>query len=310
MTYTPKPKIKFEQQQILPIFSFALMLICAAVYVMSAQPSAQKWIVANCFVVNNMSKLLSDTMTLLKAGAINMAGTNLTTFVTACCMSTFASLDRVQVVGNCYFLYVFGSSVEQRIGPPRFMMLCLIATILPWPFVLFEAGKLGVNACYYGPFFLICAILGASFVFPPEKKINTEWFKSARGNIFETEPRASMTDKYQFKPAFFMCLFFIYEGVMWYLQNQANPALKILGVIPGVAAVFIGYVMVTMLVFSATGSLKDGPMRLMAVKMYNDILKLDVGHDMAIRGTSMSLGLPPERVREWVSAQKGKMRIS
>ena len=76
------------------------------------------------------------------------------------------------------------------------------------------------------------------------------------------------------------------------------------------AALLSGSVLVSCLVCSATGSLKDGPMRLMAVKMYNDILKLDVGHDMAIKGTSMALGLPPERVKEWILAQKGKMRIS
>ena len=47
----------------------------------------------------------------------------------------------------------------------------------------------------------------------------------------------------------------------------------------------------------------------MCIRKYNQILKLDVGHDVAIRGTSMALGLPEERVKEWVSQQKGKMSV-
>ena len=45
-------------------------------------------------------------------------------------------------------------------------------------------------------------------------------------------------------------------------------------------------------------------MRLITVKMYNDIIKLDVGHETAIKGTAHALGLPPERVKEWVGKQK------
>lgn len=61
------------------------------------------------------------------------------------------------------------------------------------------------------------------------------------------------------------------------------------------------------MVWNATGSLKDGALRLQTVRMYNDILKLDVGHDTAIKGTKeVALGLPPERVKEWVIAQKAK----
>lgn len=317
MTNSIKPKIQFEQQQILPIFSYMLVFTCAAMYwVSESHGGSEHWIMGNCFVVKDMQELVDtikaamSAMFVGQAGAYEIFAGAVTKFISAVFNSTFASIDRWQVVGNCYFLYVFGAGLEQRIGPPRFMLLVLLSLVLPWPFVLFEAGKMGLNACFFGPFFLLCTMLGATFVFPPERKINTEWFKSARGNIFATEPRADMTAKYQYKPTFFMMLFIAYEGFMYWYMGQTHPALKIAGIVPGVAALMTGYVLVSALVWSATGSLKDGPLRLMAVKMYNDILKLDVGHDMAIRGTSMALGLPPERVKEWIGAQKGKMRIS
>jgi len=48
----------------------------------------------------------------------------------------------------------------------------------------------------------------------------------------------------------------------------------------------------------------------MCIRKYNDTLKLDVGHDAAVRTTAMALGLPEDRVKQWVAKQKGKMRIS
>ncbi len=316
MTNSIKPKIQFEPQQILPIGSYMLVFICAFMFWQSATAGNDSWIMRNCFVVKDMSELFQGLQALLtatfsgRAGASELFLSNLGKFMAVAFNSTFASLDRVQVFGNVYFLYVFGACLEQRIGNGRFILLVLLSLFVPWPFVLFESGKLGLNACYFGPFFLLCTLLGATFVFPPERKINTEWFKSSRGNIFATEPRADMTAKYQFKPTFFMGLFICYEGFMVWLLSHSHPELKVVGIIPGVAALLTGYIIVSVLVWSATGSLKDGPLRLMAVKMYNDILKLDVGHEMAIKGTSMALGLPPERIREWITAQRGKMSIS
>lgn len=214
MTNSIKPKIHFEQQQILPIFSYLLVFICAGMYwVSESGGGSSRWILANCFVIQPMSELLSNLQTLLgavfagKAGAYELFSQNLTKFITTVFNSSFASIDRYQVFGNCYFLYVFGAGLEQRIGPPRFLVLIALSLFVPWPFVLFEAGRMGMNACFFGPFFLLCTLLGATFVFPPERKINTEWFKSSRGNIFATEPRADMTAKYQYKPTFFMILF-------------------------------------------------------------------------------------------------------
>jgi hypothetical protein len=126
-----------------------------------------------------------------------------------------------------------------------------------------------------------------------------------------------MMTKYQFKPTLFLTLFVV-AMVAEYFYNIGlstyipafHPGLKTVSIIAGVGSVILGYVTVSLIVWSATGSLKDGPMRLITVKMYNDIIKLDVGHETAIKGTAHALGLPPERVKEWVMKQKGTMRIS
>lgn len=312
------PKIKFESQSVIPIGTMLLIFVCGATYVSAATQGAahiETWIANNGFIGAEAAKSWSEITSLLKmvfSGSGNALGalqTNIGELLTTCFTATFSSLDVYQVAANCYFLWAFGASVEPRVGIPRFMMLMILGVILPWAAVYFEAVR-DPNHVYYGPCFLICCFIGATFVFPPEKKINTEWFRSSRGNIFAKPTGEDMTSKYQFKPMLFTILFILYQGFIFFWTGHNYPALKNYAIIGGIVSMFIGYISVSVMVWSATGSLADGPMRLMTVKMYNDILRLDVGHDMAIRGTSQALGLPPERVKEWVNAQKGKMKVS
>lgn len=305
------PKIKFEQQQVVPIGTMLLIFLCAVTYVQAAQGAGQteNWITNHGFIGPQAGKNLSDALSLLRLGAFSEFQTSITQILTNCYYATFASLDVYQVAANCYFLWAFGASVEPRVGIGRFMMLAMLGIALPWLVVTYEASR-DPGHVIYGPALLICSFIGATFVFPPEKKINTEWFKSSRGNIFAKPTGEDMTSKFQFKPVLFTIIFIAYQGFIAFWTSHNYPALKNYAVIGEIGAMLLGYVAVSVMVWSATGSLADGPMRLMCVKMYNDILRLDVGHEMAIKGTSMSLGLPPERVREWVAAQKGKMKIS
>ena len=101
----------------------------------------------------------------------------------------------------------------------------------------------------------------------------------------------------------------VYEAGVWFFTKTFSPEYHVMHLYPILGAFFVGYTFALFLVYSATGDLKEGPLKLMTIRRYNDILKLDVGHEMAVRGTSMSMGLPEERVREWVAKQKGKMKI-
>jgi hypothetical protein len=321
-----KPKIQFDAQQVIPICSMMLIVCCASVYVMAAGTngsSADLWITNHCFSAPKVAATWNECLTLLMAGmkgtanAFTLLSTRITDLLTTCFIASFASADRYQVVISCYLLWVFGASMEQRLGFARFFMLILMAVLLPWFLVAFQEASRDTSSTYYGPFFLLSTLVGASFVFPPEKKINANWFKSARGDIFAKAEEVDLMAKYQFKPMLFLTLFIILQaGVYFYNVGLStyvpafHPGLKTISLLGAAGAVLLGYVSVSLIVWSATGSLKDGPMRLITVKMYNDIIKLDVGHETAIKGTAHALGLPPERVKEWVVKQKGKMRVS
>ena len=321
-----KPKIQFDAQQTIPLASMMLIVCCASVYVMAAGSNgsaADLWITNHCFSAPKAAAMWNESLTLLMAGlkgtasAFSLLGQHLTDLMQTCFISSFASADRYQVVISCYFLWVFGASMEQRLGFARFFMLILMAVLLPWFLVGFQEASRDPSSTYYSPFLLLSTLVGASFVFPPEKKINANWFKSARGDIFAKPQEVDLMARYQFKPMLFLSLFIVFQaGIYFYNVGLASlipafhPGLKTISLLAAAGAVLLGYVSVSLIVWSTTGSLKDGPMRLITVKMYNDILKLDVGHEMAIRGTSQALGLPPERVKEWVMKQKGKMRVS
>ncbi|MBU6451171.1 MAG: hypothetical protein KGS72_05285 [Cyanobacteria bacterium REEB67] len=321
-----RPKIQFDAQHTKPLASFMLIILCGSVYVMAAGPtgsSSDDWITNNCFNPAKCAATWGETVQLFVAGlkgtpnAFALVSTNISDLVKICFLSAFASADRYQVVINCYLLWVFGASMEQRIGFARIFMLVLLAVLLPWFVVGFEAATRDPASTYYSPFLMLSTLVGASFVFPPEKKINTEWFKSSRGDIFAKQEELDLMSRYQFKPMMFLSLFIVLEaGIYFYnlgfgkVLEAHHPGLKTFALLACAAAVMLGYLTVSLIVWSATGSLKDGPMRLITVKMYNDILKLDVGHETAIKGTAHALGLPPERVKEWVMKQKGKMRVS
>jgi|GEM_PF-467242 len=321
-----KPKIQFEAQQVIPLVSMMLIVCFAAVYVMAAGSNGSAsdlWIKNHCFKAPEVAAKWGESLTLLMAGlkgtpnAFTVAFQQLGDLINICFMSTFASADRYQVVISCYLMWVYGASMEQRLGLARFFMMIPLAVLIPWGVVAFDAASRDPQSIYYGPFLMLATLVGASFVFPPEKKINTAWFKSARGDIFAKPEEVDLMSKYQFKPMLFLTLFIVLQtGIYFYNLGFStyipafHPGLKTVSLLASAVAVLLGYVSASLIVWSATGSLKDGPMRLITVKMYNDIIRLDVGHETAIKGTAHALGLPPERVKEWVMKQKGKMRVS
>jgi membrane associated rhomboid family serine protease len=315
---TITPKIKFDTQQVIPIASLMLVFMFGINYVMAAShgPNLEKWLTNSCLMGVSASKSVDTAMSYLKlafsgnGAAFVPVQQAFIDFITFCFNASFASLDVQQVAVNCFFMWAFGASLEQRIGAGRFFLVCMLGASLPWVMAYYEVVTRDPIHCYYGPFFMFCVLVGASFVFPPEKKINTEWFRSSRGNIFAKQEAVDFTTRYQFKPMLFLVLFIAYETGMYFYVGKSYPILKNALILSGIGAIFVGYLAVSVIVWSATGSLKDGPMRLMCVKMYNDILRLDVGHETAIKGTAHALGLPPERVKEWVAKQKGKLGVS
>ena len=174
-----KPKIQFEAKQVLPLCSIMLIIACAGIFVMSAgtaRSSTDLWITNHCFSAPKVAAMWNESLTLLVSGlkgtasAFTLLSAHLSDLLNLCFLSTFATADRYQVVVSCYFFWVYGASLEQRLGFPRTFLVVLLAVILPWFVVGFEAASRDPSSVYYGSFFLLATLVGASFVFPPGRK--------------------------------------------------------------------------------------------------------------------------------------------
>lgn len=257
---------------------------------------AQRWMDNNSFTAITMQQWIVNQQWEKIFGQLPMAS-----------MAAFAGF---QVIGNSYFLWFFGSKVEQKMGAGRYFLLCLAAMYIPYVVLWYEGYRLADANHYYGPCFLILTVLGAYFLFPEPKEINTKWFKQSRGEIFVRDQQKDLTKKYEKRNVkLYILLFALYEVGLYFYSIKITAGYLTFHWLPALAGLIMGYLVAGFLVWSATGSLQDGAIKLMCIRKYNQILKLDVGHDVAIRGTSMALGLPEERVKEWVSQQKGKMSV-
>jgi|AGTN01.3.fsa_nt_gi Rhomboid family. len=224
-------------------------------------------------------------------------------------LSSFAAW---QLGLNCYLMWALGATIEQRLGAARYVVLVLLTIFVSYGVLVWDRFDKGDMHYFYGPTFILAALVGAGMVFPEIKQINTQWFKKSRGEIFSREPTKTASSKYKIKTKFFVMLFLAYTAGSWYYSRtfmSGSDGFQTFEAVPFVISLILGYLMAWFLVWSATGTLREGPVKLMCIRKYNDIKKLDVGHEVAVRGTSMALGLPEDRVREWTKEQQGKMNI-
>lgn len=256
---------------------------------------AQRWMDINSFTAISMQTWFTNGQWDKISGNLPMAS-----------MASFAGW---QCIGNCFFLWFFGAKVEQKMGAGRYFFLIILAMFVPLLALWWDRYQVADATHFYGPAYIILAVMAAALLFPEPKKINTQWFKQTRGEIFTREEKADFTKKYTPNVKLFFLVFIAYEAGCWYWSNTVTPGYQTFHWVPAVTALIMGYGMTAFMVWSATGSLQDGALKLMTIRKYNQMLKLDVGHEVAVRGTSMALGLPEERVNMWVAEQKGKMGV-
>jgi membrane associated rhomboid family serine protease len=232
----------------------------------------------------------------------------------------FSSFTILQMAFNCYFFWVFGKHVETKLGPMRYLILISIGMFVPM-MVLYYDTVLSHNDTYFvGAPFLLTTFIGTYMVFPPVPKSKMgsgETFTKPKNEIFRRGGRPDPLDKYIANPWMFVMVFALIQAAFHFWLTLPK-AFWIFSPMPGydnviasplVVGCFLGWLMGYMLEQQATAGLKTSPMTLMAVKRYHELLDLDVSHDDALKGTARTLGLPYDKVKEWVAKNKGSMRI-
>jgi membrane associated rhomboid family serine protease len=242
--------------------------------------------------------------------------------VLAWAMGNFVAISLWQMIASTYFMWLFGVVVEKRLGPGRYALLLLLGSTFPWLLQMWDATRsplflmpgdnpVKFEICYIGPTVVTFAIMGAYMVLaPPQKRDLGGGMPRPRGEIFRKTQDKPVTEKIGLNPWTFIILFIVYALSLHFALSLLYKGFDSAGIYACLLATGIGYGMAYTLLQSAVESFKDGPMKLEAIRRYNELLDLDVKSDDAIKGAARAMGLPADQVRAWVAQNKGRLRVS
>lgn len=302
--------MEFQDRPSTPVLTGILVLCTIVNYSISRgvfTPGTRfdSWLANNCYNLSHVKPLLDEK----NYPGLMGIGYN----------TTFSSFDIIQMGFTLYFFWVFGKHVEQKLGPIRFVILIFLGITVPLFVLHWQMSTTDNDTIFVGPMFLLCTILGTYMVFPPlpKSKIGHGETGQKKEGIFRKGGRPDPLDKYIANPWMFVGTFVVLQGLMWYWIHLEKPfwifkgmqGYDILSPLPCLTGAAIGWVIGYMLERQATDRLKESPMTLQAVKRYHELVDLDVGHEEALRGTARTLGLPYDKVKEWVHKNRGSMRI-
>jgi Rhomboid family len=297
--------IEIQDKPTAPVFTFMLMFGMLGAYSMATLQRMDWWLSHNSFQQDHVFEMLHK---------MDIVG-----LLTVSTMATFASFHIVQMSFNIYFLWVFSKHTEQKLGPGRFILLLVTAMYLPWIFTYVDLMRQPQLSELYllSPAMMLCCIIGCYMVFPPvPKSVLGDGNIRPKNEIFRRGQRADPLDKYIANPYTFVGVFAAVQVLMhlWCTIGFTDYFKPMKGydvwmLVPALLSVGVGYALGRGFLASATAHFKEGPLTLAALKRYYELLELDVNHDEAIRGTARTLGLPYEKVREWVAKNKGKLRV-
>lgn len=298
------PKIKFEDRPTFPLITAVIVFLYVFVY----------WMVANNKIVAN-DKLIeiwvdhnvwqtTTAVELVRSGKWQQ-------LLSMVVLSTFAQINLWQLVGNMYFTWVFGTIVERRLEFGRYMVLVILGIFAPWLVLGIDTYLKASDSIYYfGPVYLITTILGAYLVFPPEKRIRLgSSMPKPRNEIFRRDPPVDITKKFGISPWNFIVFFVAFEIVAHFFVVNTWTGYDTVRLWPLAAALAIGYGIAWALICSITGVIREGPLKLLALRRYRELMRLDIKHEDALKGTSQALGLPYEKVRDWIAKTKNTMHV-
>ena len=214
--------------------------------------------------------------------------------------STFCSANIWHMLGGAYFLWVFGSTVELRLGLQRYLVLVVMSWLGSWLIVSLDAG-LASSGLYIGPGFLTAGIIGAYLLFFPEKKINPGGNIGRSTSIFKHEPDEEPAAHFGISPWWLLISFVFFEVAMHFILTNMSVQFDNLRFVPTVGAFLLGLVSCALLVAQASRGRAGNPLTVLAVQHYRHLRTLDLGHEESLEGTAKLMSCPVEQVRVWVS---------
>jgi membrane associated rhomboid family serine protease len=213
--------------------------------------------------------------------------------------ATFVQTSIWSFIANIYFVWLFGSTLESRLGTLRYLVLVLACIFGGWYLLYMDIGTTS-QYVFLGPGILTCGLIGGYLIFFPEKKINPGG-QLRSYKIFKNAKDPNPADSFGISPYILIAIFIAYQVAMFHFMTNTPYNFANMKVIPAIATFIIGNLLALVLVMMSTASVGGHPLRRLAVQRYQQLRALDMTHDQAISGSARLLSVPEEQVKSWVA---------
>ncbi|MBX9878708.1 MAG: rhomboid family intramembrane serine protease [Candidatus Obscuribacterales bacterium] len=265
-----------------PWITLMLVLMCIFGFYLS-QASGEHWLKDNAF---NCEKYFQQD--------------NIIAQINYCVLPTFCQINILHMIGSAYFIWIFGSQIELRVGNALMAVIVMITMISGWMSLAQTLGPIGLPV-FVGPAFLTCALLGGYLMLMPGKKTNPMGGNSRYTyRIFARETKMDPLEHFGISPWFLIIGGVAFLVLMHLYLEKTGSVFDVLRLLPCLVSLIIGLVVTSVLVMMITQSVETNPMRALARNRYKELRILDMTHEMAVQGTALALGVPKEKVEEWL----------
>lgn len=222
-----------------------------------------------------------------------------------CLFPTFCQLNIIHMLANAYFIWIFGSQIELRLGNALMAVIVLVSMLTGWISLAQILGPVAFPL-FVGPAFLLCALLGGYLILMPGKKANLMGAANPRYSyrIFTKETKMDPLEHFGVSPWLLVLAAVGYLGYMHWDLGHTESLFDILRPLPCLINLVIGLVITMVLIMMITQSVEANPMKALARNRYKELRALDMTHDMSVQGTALALGVPREAVEEWLGTGK------
>lgn len=224
--------------------------------------------------------------------------------------ATFSQINIWQLLFSAYFLWVFGSTIEERLGGTRYLIVVILCWLGGWLFLDYDSG-VGSTTYFIGPSILIAGLIGGYLIFFPEKKLNAAMpIPKYTYRIFKEEEQVDPRELYGVNPWVVIIGFIIFQTCMhFYLRSEFTaghlPDIDLLRPLPAMGAFLVGFALSLTLLVSVTKTVEGSPLRSLAWVKYRQLRQMDMTHEQSLIGVARLLSVPEEQIREWIGSGSG-----
>ncbi len=241
--------------------------------------------------------------------------------------TTFAQLSPWLFVINAFFMWTFGSLIEQKLigwRYPAFLTLGLFGT---YGLVALDCVD-NPDKMFIGPTMFLLYMLGGYLAFLPKKPFKpADWVKPG-WRIFREDAPPQIFERYWVSPWVFIIAFAVYSLLLQFALSKTDAQINQItkqpiaakvhrmavgpvsrqvaafAVIPAIETVLLGAFsafLFSSMITRPSVKRPGGKLQLKVIQHYRELRTLDMTHDQAVEGAAKFTAVPLDIARDWIA---------